>query len=91
MFLFHMDNSPVTLLIVYIRRRIQDLDFAEVNIRLVNVQIPEVECHCFVAILHIAVESCIWFKLKQAGVIYIHNTDLHSTICSLIKGCPELL
>lgn len=88
---FHMDNGPIALLIVYVRRWIHDLNFAEVNIRLVNKQIPEIECHCFIAQFPITVESCTWVELRLMGVISIHNTHFHSTIYSFIKRCPELL
>ena len=86
----HMDNGAITLLIVYVRRRIQNLKFAEINIRLVDIQVLEVEGHCFIAYFHRAVEFLIC-GLKWMGVVSIHSTDLHGAIRSLIKGCPELL
>lgn len=56
---FDMDNGPIALLVVYVRRRIHELNFAEVNICLVGVQIPEDEGHCLIVHCHITVESRI--------------------------------
>lgn len=54
-------------------------------------QIPEVECHCFIVQIPITGEPHIWVKLKLRGEIPICNTDFHITVHSLVQWCPELL
>lgn len=91
MFLFYVNNSSVALLVVQVWRRIHDLDFAEVNICVINMQIPETERHCFIVEIPITVEPHVWAELGLIGKIPIPDTDFHVTVHALVKGCPELL
>lgn len=91
MFLFYVNNSSIAPLVVQVRRRVHELNFAEVNICVIDVQIPETERHCFVVEIPVAVELGIRAKLGLIGKIPIPDTDFHVAVHALVQGCPEFL
>lgn len=56
---FHMNDSPIALLIVDIWGWIHDLNFAEVDVSLVGIHVPKIEDYFVFIMMPLAVEFFI--------------------------------
>lgn len=78
-----MNDSPVALLVVDVRGWIHDLNFAEVDVSLVGIHVPEIEDDFVFIMTPLAVESFIWIA-ANFGCVPWNNANVNWTVRSFL-------